>query len=358
MWHFLLRHYSLCLKNRLFCWQLDGFVSRDVCVNTTNKPKTSQKCRMKIIVVSKSNGRVRHLTFGGWTKALLSVCVLGIPLGIGLYLGDKLSVDIQQSNTDLLTSETTAQWSERLDRQQKEVAQAKKEANAQLNAITLRVAELQARLVRLDALGERLTSMAKLDSGEFDFNQPPAVGGPETVALGEAYQPPEFITSVNKLSQQIDDREQQLETLEALMAERKLQDDVFVAGRPVAKGWMSSRFGRRTDPFNGSISWHSGVDFAGKFGSEIVSVAAGVVVSSGERSGYGGIVEINHGGGFKTRYAHNKQNLVKVGDVVKKGQVIALMGSSGRSTGPHVHFEVYKHGRPVDPATYIHRTHR
>jgi murein DD-endopeptidase MepM/ murein hydrolase activator NlpD len=312
---------------------------------------------MKIIVVGKHNGRVRHLTFGGWTRALLSVCVLGLPLGIGVYLGAKLSAD-NAGGSDLLTADTAEKWSDTLADQEQKITQTRQQANAQLNAITLRVAELQARLVRLDALGERLTTMAQLDNGEFDFNQPPAVGGPESVALGEAYRPPEFLQAVDQLVEQINDREQQLETLEALMAKRKLQDDIFVAGRPVVKGWMSSRYGRRTDPFNGSVAWHGGVDFAGKLNSEIVAVASGVVVESGERSGYGGIVEINHGGGFNTRYAHNKQNLVKVGDVVKKGQVIALMGSSGRSTGPHVHFEVYKHGRPVDPATYIHRTPR
>lgn len=312
---------------------------------------------MKIIFVSKYHGRVRHLSLGGWTRALLSVCVLGIPLGVGLFIGHKLSTDNADTN-DVLTADTAEKWSETLEQQQNQVDLAKKQANLKLNAITLRVSELQARLVRLDALGERLTTMANLESGEFDFNQKPAVGGPETTALGEAYQVPEFIKTVDDLASKIEDREQQLETLEALMAERKLQDEVFVAGRPILKGWMSSRFGRRTDPFNGTISWHNGVDFAGKMGSEIIAVASGIVVESGEKVGYGGFVEINHGGGFKTRYAHNKQNLVKIGDVVKKGQIIALMGSTGRSTGPHVHFEVYKYGRPVDPASYIHRTHR
>jgi murein DD-endopeptidase MepM/ murein hydrolase activator NlpD len=294
---------------------------------------------------------------GGWTRALLSVCLLGIPLGIGTYLGHKLTV--QTPNVDILTAETAEKWSENLLKQQQQINSARDGANLQVNAITTRVAELQARLIRLDALGERLATIAKLDSGEFDFNQIAAVGGPESDALGQAYQPPIFMQAIDELVQKIDDREQQLETLEALMAKRQLQDDAFIAGRPILKGWMSSRFGRRTDPFNASvISFHSGVDFAGKLGSEIISVAAGVVVESGVRGGYGGIVEINHGGGFKTRYAHNKQNLVKAGDVVKKGQVIALMGSSGRSTGPHVHFEVYKHGRAVDPASYIHRNHR
>src|SRR5690606_13610451 len=101
-----------------------------------------------------------------------------------------------------------------------------------------------------------------------------------------------------------------------------------------------------------------GVDFAGKLGSDVISVAAGVVTWSGDRNGYGNLVEVNHGGGFSTRYAHNQENLVKVGDVVKKGQVVAKMGTSGRSTGPHVHFEVYKNGRAVDPSSYIHRAAR
>jgi len=146
--------------------------------------------------------------------------------------------------------------------------------------------------------------------------------------------------------------------LETLLANRKIQDDVFLAGRPIKKGWMSSRFGRRSDPFTGRVAMHNGVDFAGREGSDIIAVASGVVTWSSDRYGYGQMVEINHGSGYITRYAHNKENKVQVGDIVKKGQVIALMGSSGRSTGPHVHFEVYKHGRPVDPASYIHRASR
>ncbi|MEO0442896.1 MAG: M23 family metallopeptidase [Pseudomonadota bacterium] len=311
---------------------------------------------MKVIVVSKYHGNVRHLSLGGWTRALLSICVLGLPLGLGVYLGTKFSDT--GTGTDVMTADMAEKWSKDLSQQKQEVNKARRQSTIELNALTLRMAELQARLVRLDALGERLTTMAKLDKGEFDFNLPPAVGGPESPNLGEAYQPPEFLTAVDQLVAQIHDREQQLETLEALMAERKLQDDVFVAGRPIKRGWISSRYGRRTDPFNGQIAWHSGIDFAGKMGSDIIAVAAGVVVESGERGGYGGLVEINHGGGFRTRYAHNKKNLVKVGDVVKKGQVIALMGSTGRSTGPHVHFEVFKYGRAVDPASYIQRTHR
>lgn len=311
---------------------------------------------MKVIFVSNHNGRTRQVTLSGWTRAFLSLCFLGLPLGAGFYFGQQ-SHDI--SSSGIMTDDTSKAWAKMLQDQRRDVDDIKKESESTLSAIALRMAELQARLVRLDALGERLTTMAQLDNGEFSFGQPPALGGPVTESSSEdVYQPPKFIDIVNQLADQINDREQQLDTLEALMTERSVQDDVFVAGRPVLKGWMSSRYGRRTDPFTGKVAWHNGVDFAGKLGSEIIAVASGVVVESGERNGYGGMIKVNHGNGFQTRYAHNKANLVKVGDVVKKGQVIALMGSTGRSTGPHVHFEVYKYGRPVDPATYINRTHR
>jgi murein DD-endopeptidase MepM/ murein hydrolase activator NlpD len=309
---------------------------------------------MKIIVVSKHHGRTRSFTFSGWTRALVSVCLLGLPVA-GVWLSENF---YRGDGADLFSSDSTQAWKDALETQESDIEKTKIHAEEQLAALTLRMAELQARLLRLDALGERLTTIAKLDKGEFDFSQKPALGGPEGMTLGDAYETPSFLQVIDQLTDQISSREQQLETLEALLANRKIQRDVFLAGRPVKKGWMSSRFGRRTDPFKGHVAWHSGVDFAGKLGSDIVAVAAGVVTWSDERSGYGKLVEINHGNGFSTRYAHNTENQVKVGDVVKKGQVVALMGSSGRSTGPHVHFEVYKHGRAVDPASYIHRASR
>ena len=131
-----------------------------------------------------------------------------------------------------------------------------------------------------------------------------------------------------------------------------------MSGLPVLKGWVSSHYGQRTDPFSGKLAMHNGLDFAGKEGSDVVAVAAGVVTWTGSKTGYGELVEISHDDGYVTRYAHNKENLVRAGDVVRKGETIALMGSSGRSTGAHVHYEVYKHGRPVDPSSYLRRTRR
>ena len=161
-----------------------------------------------------------------------------------------------------------------------------------------------------------------------------------------------------QLQSQVENREGQLGVLESLMLDRQLNGQSQPAGRPVLKGWLSSRYGRRTDPFSGHRAWHNGIDFAGQEGDQIVAVASGVVTRAGRHSGYGELVEVDHGEGYLTRYAHNRENLVKAGDTVKQGDVIALMGSSGRSTGPHVHFEVYKNGRSVDPASYIRRTIR
>ena len=310
---------------------------------------------MRIILVSKKHGQSRSFTLGGWTRALLSLCALLVPVGIGGVAGMQL---VESEGTDLFSGDTPRAWADALAQQKADVEATKAHSEQQLAALTLRMAELQARLLRLDALGERLTTLGKFDKGEFDFSTAPALGGPESAVLAEAYRPPAFVDMIDQLAGQIESREQQLDTLAALLAKHQIQRDIFIAGRPIRKGWMSSRYGRRTDPFNGNVAWHAGVDFAGKLGSEVIAVAAGVVTSSAKRSGYGHLVEINHGGGFSTRYAHNKENLVQVGDVVKKGQIVALMGTTGRSTGPHVHFEVYKHGRAVDPSTYIHRASR
>jgi murein DD-endopeptidase MepM/ murein hydrolase activator NlpD len=258
----------------------------------------------------------------------------------------------------VFSEETAGNWERQLKLQSEQLADIKQGAQEQLEALTMRLALMQARLVRLDAVGERVTEIADLDEGEFDFSQPLAIGGPN-IGASESYSTAGFMNAVDLLEDQLDDRQQQLEILEGMMADRKIQSDVFIAGRPLEKGWITSRFGKRLDPFTGRLTFHGGIDFTtGKAGADINTVAAGVVTWAGPRSGYGLMVEVNHGNGYTTRYAHSEKLFVEVGDVVNKGQSIALVGSTGRSTGPHVHFEVYKNGRVVDPAAYIHRTAR
>lgn len=306
---------------------------------------------MNIIFISNREGKSRSLTLNNWAKVLLSVCLLGLPVCSGIYLGVQFSGD----KVELIGSIETMK--QELAQQQAELMAGRETARQKVEALTLKLAAMQARLVRLDALGERLTDMASLDDGEFDFSQQLALGGPEQ-EWTSGYQYNDLENLYSQLQNQLDSRESQLDILESLMVDRKIKQQSAVTGRPIKKGWMSSGFGHRTDPFKGHRAWHNGVDFAGKDGSDIVAVASGVVTLSGDKNGYGEMLELDHGEGYITRYAHNKQNLVNVGDIVKKGDVIALMGSSGRSTGPHVHFEVYKNGRAVDPASYIRRTIR
>lgn len=244
-------------------------------------------------------------------------------------------------------------WQGEMEAQRGEIATARRKVNEDMDALALRLGELQAKVIRLDALGERLTKVAKLDRGEFDFSAAPAVGGPsETVAV-ESISVPDFVESLETLTRQVDDRSAQLGLLENILMSRNLQDEVSPAGRPIKRGWISSYYGMRTDPFTGRREHHKGMDLAGKEGSDVISVGAGVVTWAGDRYGYGKLVEVNHGKGYSTRYGHSKEVLVQVGDTIKKGQVLALMGSTGRSTGPHVHFEVLYKGKAIDPKKYI-----
>ena len=158
---------------------------------------------------------------------------------------------------------------------------------------------------------------------------------------------------IDGLSRQMDDREVELGVLENLILSRNLNEQIKPKGRPVTDGWISSYFGSRSDPFTGYTAVHKGVDFAGRSGAQVIAVATGVVTWSRERFGYGKMVEINHGNGFVTRYAHNERNLVSVGETVQKGQPIALMGSTGRATGPNLHFEVLRNGRQVNPLQFV-----
>ncbi|QIZ85089.1 M23 family metallopeptidase [Bermanella marisrubri] len=309
---------------------------------------------MNIIIVGKRHGRSKTISLGPMARWMLIFMLAVLPFSLGAA-GYYLSMML--ADEGLFSPETTKAWEQDLVQQRKELKQIREHTDEQLVGLTLRMAELQTRLTRLDALGERLIDRSDLDKGEFDFSGNPAIGGPSG-QIGSVYQAPDIISVLDGLSEQIDSREQQLEVLDSILGEKKITSDTFVAGLPIRKGWMSSRYGQRTDPFTGRLAWHSGVDFAGKTGSDIISVASGVVTWASKRYGYGLLVEVNHGNGYKTRYAHCDEIVVKVGDVVRKGQVVALMGSTGRSTGPHVHFEVYKNGRTVDPAAYIHRTRR
>ncbi len=309
---------------------------------------------VKVIVIHRKHGGSRSFELGRWSRAFLSLCCLGLPLGM-LVAGYVAGVS---SETRSLQGESLDALQDELAKQSEDLEGIRGDAELKLQALTLSLAELQARMTRLDALGEHLTAMAELEDGEFDFSQPPALGGPLAGEFSVDYTSVDLDGELDQFSRHLSDREQQLQILESLLSNRKLDEQSWLSGSPLKKGFISSRYGQRTDPFTGKPSFHHGVDFAGKAGSDVLAVAGGVVTWTGERSGYGRMVEISHGDGLVSRYGHNQKNLVEPGDVVRKGETIALVGSTGRSTGAHVHFEVYKNGRSVDPSSYIHRTRR
>ncbi|HEC30108.1 MAG TPA: M23 family metallopeptidase [Gammaproteobacteria bacterium] len=249
--------------------------------------------------------------------------------------------------------EIVMEWKNAVEQQKLTLNKTRQEAQAHIDALSQRMGQLQAHVYRVDALGRRLTEMAKLDKGEFNFERAPAVGGPESSLQMPSAKSRDIIAAMDKLNIQLQDREEQLSVLESMMLLGELQSRALPTGRPIKRGWMSSFYGMRNDPFTGKRDFHKGVDFAGKLGTDIISVAAGVVTWEGDRYGFGNMVEIDHGNGYSTRYAHNQKDLVKLGDKIRKGQVIAKMGSSGRSTGPHVHFEVLRNNRAVDPLKHL-----
>ena len=279
--------------------------------------------------------------------------ILSLVLVVGLCFSVVFALGYQHGK--LMESKRTHQWQDTLKENRSYASALFENTIHEIDALALNLGKMEARSLRLDALGSRLVEMAGLDEKEFDFKEPPAQGGlfDASSSWSTSNRLPELLERFSQLQRQIDDRGNKLRLLESIMMDWELVDRAIPTGRPVNSGWISSRYGKRYDPFTGKMAWHAGIDFSNQYGSDIFSIASGVVTYSGVKSGYGKVIEVSHGNGYLTRYAHNSANLAKVGDAVEKGQVIAKMGSSGRSTGPHVHLEVLRDGKPVNPSRYI-----
>jgi len=288
--------------------------------------------------------RARQIELSGPRAALAAVLVVAAIFIAGLMLGRFLL----GANAEQRALERA------LVQQKQDIQVARGQIDGKVDALASRIGSLNAHLIRLDALGRRLTDLAGLDRGEFDFDRPPPSGGPEGgVDQGGSALVPDLAAVLDSLEAQINDREQQLVALETLLASRELGARVMPGGLPLIGGWISSHFGRRADPITGRGAFHAGVDFAGAPGSKVIAVGPGVVTFSGYRTGYGNLVEITHPTGYVTRYGHNSKNLVRVGQSVQKNDPIAVIGSTGRSTGTHVHFEVLRDGNVLNPTKYL-----
>ena len=305
---------------------------------------------MNVVIFGKGLGKPRQLNLSGPMAVAAMLLLASVISAVG-FAGGHWYAAVTGSG---VSSGELAGLNEELQRARGEIDTIRQENEDTLDAMAIRIAQMNARIIRLDALGRRLTDMANLEDGEFDFDELPAMGGPEEpVASGSNVAVPDVVEAMQTLDLQLDNREAQLGVLESVIANQNLKQRVYPQGRPVSSGWISSYFGKRTDPFTGKPANHTGIDFAGKSGADVVAVADGVVTWSSKRYGYCLMVEINHGNGYTTRYAHNSENLVAVGDEVRKGQVVALMGKTGRATGPNLHFEVLRDGRRMNPVNFI-----
>lgn len=290
---------------------------------------------MNAILFTKVGGRSRAVRLNR------ARCYVPLALGFLLLCGTLLQAGYQVGRTVMPRDTTTASGSEQIL------------AQAQINALAQRMGQMRAQVQRLEALGQRLSQVAGINPDDFNLQAAPALGGQQARVAAAAPTLSVMQQAVEQLSQFIDLRERRLTVLDRLLASRGYTEPHFTFGEPAAQAFVSSGFGERSDPFTGLNEFHSGLDFAGRAGSPIVAAADGVVSWAGTREGYGHMVEINHSNGLVTRYGHTQRNLVHSGELVSKGQTIALLGSTGRSTGPHVHFEVLQGGVAVDPAQYL-----
>ena len=305
---------------------------------------------MNLIIVAKPFTTPRVFRFGDFrSRARLCLGITGLftlVAALGAVAGVKLL-------GPAAVRDEVAQARIELEQQRAEVTRLNESVARDMNALTLRLGLLQAEATRLNALGERLAKIGKLEDGEFNFREEPGLGGPTAPEMVYALSGGDVAQAVDDLETQLARQSHQLTMLESLLLDRSLDQSLLPAGMPVRSGYASSGYGFRVDPFTGARHFHAGVDFNGPRGSDILAVAGGVASFVGWKPQYGNVVEIDHGNGYMTRYGHNDRIVVEEGTPVKSGQVISKMGSTGRSTGNHVHFEVWQNGRLANPSQYI-----
>jgi murein DD-endopeptidase MepM/ murein hydrolase activator NlpD len=237
--------------------------------------------------------------------------------------------------------------------QQEEQQKSQSYLRDSLNAMAVRMGQMQAQLLRLDSVGTRLAELAGIKPQDFLFNQIPAQGGVVPNLPSQDMSFLEFNSRIQELSRIVDDRADKLGALDSLLMQDRLRKKMLPSVMPVNAKWYSSGFGARIDPFTGRSAFHEGVDFIAATGTPIVAAANGVVVYSDYHPEYGNMIDVDHGNDLVSRYAHASKRMVKAGQIVVRGQKIAEVGSTGRSTGPHLHFEVRHRGLPQNPSRFL-----
>jgi len=300
---------------------------------------------VQIILISDRLAKARSVTlsFGHLFASAFLMCLIVVSATIGVYwITLRYAADVPLPALHRLV----------LAAQETEAERSRAFVQQNLNAMAVKLGELQAHLTRLDALGERLAALAGVR--DIKLAESPGLGGaaptlmpPQNLSLGD------FSEKLLELSRQLENRNDMLGVLESQLFEQAVKKKLMPTMLPVAAPFNASGFGRRVDPFTGQWAMHEGIDFLADPGSPVVAAAGGVVVFAGFHPQYGYVVDLDHGNDLVTRYAHCSKLLVKEGDVVARGRKVAESGSTGRSTGPHLHFEVRFRGAAQNPAKFL-----
>ena len=304
---------------------------------------------MNIILVSGRLAKTRSLTLHAWQIMIITLLliVLMLSAAFGLqYVVVRYAPEGLSDEMRILLSKVQN------DEQQKQQIYL----HSSLDAMATRVGQMQAQLQRLDALGVRLAKLTGMKPEEFQFSKPLAQGGPLVILPSQEMSTNILDQQMNTLSNVLSDRSDKLLALETMLLQNQLSRKLLPSIPPVNVGWYSSNFGWRLDPFTGSNAMHEGVDYVVDFGTPIHASAGGVVAYAGLHPQYGNMVEIDHGNDIITRYAHGSKLLVKLGQVVRRGEKIAEVGSTGRSTGNHLHFEVRYQGIAQNPVRFLEKS--
>jgi murein DD-endopeptidase MepM/ murein hydrolase activator NlpD len=314
---------------------------------------------MQVICLSDDGSRRSSFALHPWKHLIIPAGIVALLL-VGLSINQMFGLYRLDATPQhaALSGNDAGKLLSALEQQISTVEQIKKTyANytVDVDTLSVRLGNLEAEMARLNALAKRVADKAKLDPQEFALDTKPGRGGVDQEILSGQHKTSsnELLSAFQEAENGVDRQKGMLSTLEQILEGVTLEQEVLPSGRPVHSGYISSEFGFRHDPFNGSIRLHKGMDFAGPIGTEIYSVGGGVVSFVGEKSGYGTALEIDHGDGLISRYGHLSATKAKEGEVVKKGDMVAWMGNTGHSTGPHLHLEVLKNGAQVNPREYL-----
>jgi murein DD-endopeptidase MepM/ murein hydrolase activator NlpD len=300
---------------------------------------------VNIILVSDSLAKSRSMTLSQTQVLLIAFGILlsGFVLAMATYVVTmRFAVDVRNPYLRTLLDAL----------HQDDLRRNEMQTRESLNALAVKVGELQARILRLDAFGERLAKSAGIKRDEFRFEEKPGQGGPAPTP-GRELSTAEFQQMLDEISRVLDDRSDKLGALDSLLMDDRLTRKTIPTTMPVAMGYYSSNYGYRLDPFTGRQTFHTGVDLIAPPGTAVVAAAGGVVTTVAFSPEYGNMVDVDHDNGLTSRYAHLSKSLVRVGDIVMKGQNIANVGATGRATGPHLHFEVREKGIPLNPNKFL-----